>query len=385
MMKITTILNVFFWAILSNTLFAEQYKPNGEITINTLEEWQNTNNWVRIAGGSGIPTNNDEIILSSNAKLNLNYNLKNDNLNVYLTFEDDGFLQVSTQGAVFVLGSIIMDKNNVEMKVFGDLEIEGDFQLDNGNLFVKDGGNLMINGNFLRTDIGSGQFEIGGNTTSFSVEGYFDDQHNSPYVYNAPYISIKGSCSTKSGTFCSEDLPVVLTAFNVTYSHGNAVIRWSTASEQNNKLFEIYRSKDLVKWELIAKVEGQGNSYFTHQYQWTDTHLNQSGRNYYQLHQIDFDGAREVFETLVLEVQHQSSLPEVLISTNSISSGESVQVLYRNEKFNSKRIIVVHSDGKVIDCTEEVKDLIPNQTFSTGINILLIYYGREKYTFKILK
>ncbi|WP_062620375.1 hypothetical protein [Flammeovirga sp. SJP92] len=371
--------------MLFNNLLAEQYKPNGEITINTIGEWQNSGNWIRMAGGSGSPSNNDEIVLSSNARLNLDVDLKSNNISLYLTFESDGFLQVKSNGALLVLGGLTMSQNNVEMKVFGDLEVNGNFQLDNGNLFIKDGGNLLINGDFLRSDIGSGQLEIGGDATSFTVEGDFDDQHNAPNIYANPYINIKGSCSTKSGSFCDDYLPVTLISFIVSYHDENAVIKWSTASEQNNKSFEVYRSIDLVHWELIGTLKGQGNSLVTHHYQWIDTTFNETGRNYYQLHQIDFDGRREVFETLVLDVQHQSSLPEVMISNNAIRSGENVQIMYRNEKFNSKYIVIVHSDGKTMDCTDIPRGLIPNQLFAEGMNILWVSNGRDKYSFKILK
>ncbi|NME67241.1 hypothetical protein [Flammeovirga aprica] len=385
MMKTTTILFVLLLTTLYNYLNAEQYKPNGEITINTLEDWQNNGNWVTIAGGSGSPTNNDEIILSSNARLILNYDLKSDNINVYLTFEDDGFLQIQSNGALSVLGGVIMASNNVEMKVYGELEVEANFQLDNGNLFVKDGGSLNVQGDFLRSNIGSGQFEIGGDATSFIVGGDFDDQHNTPSVFNTPYINIGGSCSTKSGSFCDVYLPVTLISLSVSYDDGNALIQWSTASEQNNRVFEVYRSIDLKEWELIGNVEGQGNSHVTHHYQWLDPSPTRAGRTYYQLHQIDFDGQKEVFETLVLDSQNSSTLPKVMISTNSISSGQDIQILYRNEKSNSKKMMIVYPDGKVMDCAALNGDLLSNQLFSKGINILLISYGKEKYSFKILK
>ena len=385
-MKTLTNLLVFLLVILFNNLFAEQYKANGEITINTLGEWQNTGNWVRIAGGNGYPTNNDEIVLTSNARLNINLDLKSNNINLYLTFEDDGFIEIKSDGALLVLGSVVMDKNNVEMKVYGDLEIENNFQLDNGNLFVKDGGSLLINGNFLRSDIGSGQFEIGGETTSFTVEGDFDDQHNSPNIYNSPELNIKGSCSTKSGVFCEISLPVVLSALDVSYSYGNAIIAWTTSSEQNNKSFEIYRSIDLDQWVLIGVVEGQGNSDVSHDYQWIDTNLNSSEVIYYQLHQVDFDGSREVFETLTLNTkQHQSSLPNVMISTNLIRSGENVQIVYLNNRQSNNQVTIIYSDGKIKDCSNLSRNLIPNQLFAKGLNILSVSNGREKYSFKILK
>lgn len=81
-------------------------------------------------------------------------------------------------------------------------------------------------------------------------------------------------------------LPVVLTTYTAKIESNYAKLSWQTASEQNNKGFEIYRSgddKQFVKLDDVsAKGIGASYNYFD------KTPLN--GNNYYRLVQVDLDG-----------------------------------------------------------------------------------------------
>lgn len=65
---------------------------------------------------------------------------------------------------------------------------------------------------------------------------------------------------------------------------------WQTATELNNKGFDLERSPDAQRWEKLTFVAGQGNSYGTHTYRWLDK-APFIGTNYYRLRQIDYDGS----------------------------------------------------------------------------------------------
>ena len=88
-------------------------------------------------------------------------------------------------------------------------------------------------------------------------------------------------------------LPVELFSFNVVKSGShNADLRWQTASEVNNKGFEIERSNDAKQWSNIAfvpslAVNGHSNALLSYGYM--DDHAS-SGVNYYRLKQIDTGG-----------------------------------------------------------------------------------------------
>ena len=84
-------------------------------------------------------------------------------------------------------------------------------------------------------------------------------------------------------------LPVKLTSFTASKQGAAVQLKWSTASEQNNRHFEIQRSTDGQSFATIGNKVGAGNSSSVLDYFFTDRSPS-SGVNYYRLNQIDFDG-----------------------------------------------------------------------------------------------
>ena len=93
----------------------------------------------------------------------------------------------------------------------------------------------------------------------------------------------------------SNPVPVELILFNA-FVEGNQVnLRWETATETNNKGFEIQRSmvrNQRSAWCEIGFVEGNGTSSETHLYFCIDKNVN-PGKYIYRLKQIDYDGSYE--------------------------------------------------------------------------------------------
>jgi hypothetical protein len=88
-------------------------------------------------------------------------------------------------------------------------------------------------------------------------------------------------------------LPVELTSFSASVTGKTITLIWNTASELNNKGFEIQRSVNSKNWDAIAFVEGRGTSSSQAEYNYTDNTIS-SGKYYYRLKQIDYDGSYEV-------------------------------------------------------------------------------------------
>lgn len=84
-------------------------------------------------------------------------------------------------------------------------------------------------------------------------------------------------------------LPIELLSFTGEKFGEDVLLRWSTASEEGNDFFTIFRSRDMQAWQEIAVVPGAGTSQSRIDYQLVDEfpHL---GTNYYKLRQTDFDG-----------------------------------------------------------------------------------------------
>lgn len=89
-------------------------------------------------------------------------------------------------------------------------------------------------------------------------------------------------------------LPVELTSFIYTVNTGNVTLNWFTASEINNRGFEIERSKTdseiQNEWKSIGFVKGNGTTSSVSDYLFTDRNLS-SGNYKYRLKQIDYNGS----------------------------------------------------------------------------------------------
>ncbi len=99
----------------------------------------------------------------------------------------------------------------------------------------------------------------------------------------------------------STALPVTLQSFNVTLKNKRTFLEWTTASEVNNKHFEIMRSEDASSFVKIATVLGQGTSSELHRYQYLDEVL-PGGTYYYKLIQVDLDGTSTTSKTLTISI-----------------------------------------------------------------------------------
>lgn len=83
-------------------------------------------------------------------------------------------------------------------------------------------------------------------------------------------------------------LPVVLASFTTKWQNGNAVLRWVTQQELNNRGFVIERSAAGFKWDSVGFVSGQGNTQQRTQYEFE---VPEPNTNYYRLRQVDLDGS----------------------------------------------------------------------------------------------
>ena len=92
-------------------------------------------------------------------------------------------------------------------------------------------------------------------------------------------------------------LPVTLVSFSAKTSGSQVAIRWETASELNNKQFEVERSRDSRTFETIITRAGRGTTNATTVYNEVDRKpLN--GLSYYRLKQVDLDG-KTSYSTIV--------------------------------------------------------------------------------------
>ena len=91
-------------------------------------------------------------------------------------------------------------------------------------------------------------------------------------------------------------LPVSLTGFDAKRIGADALVTWQTASEQNNKGYNVQVSNDGKSYRTIGFVGSETpNSTAPKAYTFTDTEKNKVGARYYRLEQLDTDGKSTFF------------------------------------------------------------------------------------------
>jgi Secretion system C-terminal sorting domain len=89
----------------------------------------------------------------------------------------------------------------------------------------------------------------------------------------------------------SAALPVTWLSFTAEKQGAGALLKWSTATEQNTKDFEVQHSTNAVSWTALGTVDAAGNSNTVRSYTFTHaTPFKGNIYNYYRILQRDVDG-----------------------------------------------------------------------------------------------
>ncbi len=100
-------------------------------------------------------------------------------------------------------------------------------------------------------------------------------------------------------------LPVDLSSFTGEVKGKAVNLDWSTATESNNKQFEVEFSTDGKSFKQIGIVAGAGTTYITQQYHFE--HATPAvGINYYRLRQVDYDGSFEYSSMVSAELKSKA-------------------------------------------------------------------------------
>lgn len=191
---------------------------------------------------------------------------------------------------------------------------------------------------------------------------------NSQYRAIVDGIRVSNSWSTSA-------LPVKFNSFNATINNKQTNLSWSTASEVNNKGFEVERSTDGVNFETIGFVKGNGNSNRVSKYSFV--HPNQSSA-FYRLKQIDFDGKFDYSN--VISVQGNDLIID--ITPNPFNN-----VIEINSNGNLVTAEVLDITGKVV-ITETIngnKTTLNTTGLNNGVYFVRINNGENVITKRLIK
>jgi hypothetical protein len=141
-------------------------------------------------------------------------------------------------------------------------------------------------------------------------------------------------------------LPVTMKSFIVKRDRSNVSVAWTTASEQNNRGFNIQRSLGNGNWETVAFVRSaaaSGNSSSDLSYSYSDIN-NFRGVSQYRLQQVDADGKASYSEIRTVRGEQQAG--KTLVYPNPTSNG--VVKLIFDGAAGKRNIIVSDMSGRVV-------------------------------------
>lgn len=181
-------------------------------------------------------------------------------------------------------------------------------------------------------------------------------------------------------------LPVELISFTARAEKENVILKWETATEINNEGFFVERSIDGIAWEELGFVAGAGNTETEQSYTYTDARPI-SGKSYYRLRQVDFDGAFAYSKLVALRISSNAST--LMVFPNPTKG--MVNIRFEMSADDVLEFEIKDITGKTISSLSyealsglnnlqiDITDLV------TGIYFLSLNNGKSSEIFKIIK
>jgi hypothetical protein len=158
----------------------------------------------------------------------------------------------------------------------------------------------------------------------------------------------------------SAALPVELLSFSAKMGNNQSVnLSWATASERNSRHFNVERSLDNQKFDVVGQLKSVGTSNKIQNYQFEDNASNLSNNVvYYRLQQEDADGKTTVSKTISVDIESKSTLK---VYPSLAQRGAILQI----ETLKNAIIEVVNVNGQVVQTIQ--KSALTNE--KTTINL----------------
>jgi hypothetical protein len=181
-------------------------------------------------------------------------------------------------------------------------------------------------------------------------------------------------------------LPIELISF-IANSRKDLLVdlTWITASEINNRLFEIERSHDGTNYVSVHSTSGAGTSITPKTYKHTDR-VPASGTYYYRLKQTDYNGDKSFSDPLAINITGKQ---QISFQPNPVQ--DELLVTMRSESVSQILITVFNQHGKpVMEQHRKISTGIQQIPLSMGslpggVYSVRVESGSETYVQRIIK
>ncbi|MBX0333647.1 T9SS type A sorting domain-containing protein [Pontibacter sp. HSC-14F20] len=213
---------------------------------------------------------------------------------------------------------------------------------------------------------------------------------NGDVVFQCVLIPNGSYCYTENSFIATTEsitpLPVELMFFKAQAQTQGVSLTWATASELENKGFEVQVSNNGREFKEIGFVESKvGTTSLRQDYNFLDTKA-VSGTRYYRLKQMDFDGTTSY--SPIRAVALDAGNGTVSVYPNPFD--DAVIVTLNGTEARNVQVVLMDAMGKVLQQrTEETSGnsiTVDMRSVRTkGIYILHVLDNDTKYTFKLMK
>lgn len=142
-------------------------------------------------------------------------------------------------------------------------------------------------------------------------------------------------------------IPVELSSFSASIVEGNVVLNWSTATELNNRNFEVQRKTENSDWQTLGYVEGHGTTTDPHSYSFVDKSVNSNTKYFYRLRQNDFDGKFSFSNVIEIDISAPSDYSLDQNYPNPFNPSTNISFTLPRASF--VKLIIYNQLGEVVD------------------------------------
>lgn len=191
-------------------------------------------------------------------------------------------------------------------------------------------------------------------------------------------------------------LPIVLENFQASLAPNSTVqVEWSTFSEKNNDFFTLERSADGKNFEVLATIDGAGNSNKKLSYSFEDKNP-LTGYNYYRLKQTDFNGDFEYFKIVGINNDREAVSKTATLQVSNTWPNpfrDHVNITFDANTDGEAELLIQNALGQVVHKTlfpfhngENTYAFEEGHRLKSGVYIISLWKNGKKYnTQKLVK